>query len=202
MVPGFAAIPILFFRRHQHVARELARSYPAMDDEELHQKTKLVMGLTLLRITMHDYVARSLQSSHIKIKIKLGRPSSSRRCGKRSGRRTSRRVTQSRSSSTSCTAGTNSSGYQEDCTQAAVDRARRTAAVYDVEAHVCNELRFPEDEVEWLDKRCNSVARLVDEPDGLERVLFSAATQRAGKLALCNNNRWLLRHVATPSHRH
>ena len=43
------------------------------------------------------------------------------------------------------------------------------------------------------------MARLVDEPDGLERVLLSVAIQRAGKLALRTTNRWLLSYVATPS---
>lgn len=47
----------------------------------------------------------------------------------------------------------------------------------------------------FLDEAWNSVARIVDNEDGLEWVLFSAATQRPGKLELMNTNEFLVRHV-------
>lgn len=201
IIPGFAAIHVLFFRRHQYICRELAKWAETqgkhMDDEEIYQKAKIILAINVLRITMHDYVGRALQSSHVKIKFdqtvkkslmwKMFGPSYYPPC---------------------------------NCIQIEFNFLYRWHQFYpdvskimtDIPLHDKNELKALKSDIDSyntddlafppagnnLDEDWNSVKWLVDQPDGLERVLFSAASQRAGKLELLNSNQWLVHHVIQP----
>eukprot|EP01084_Bolivina_argentea_P130857 231014_1 len=67
MVPGFAAIHVLFFRHHQYITMQLKQSNPDWDDDRLFQISKIVNMLTCVKITMNDYVGRALQTSLVKL---------------------------------------------------------------------------------------------------------------------------------------
>lgn len=200
-VPGFAAIHVVFFRRHQHIARELARDADkrgvVLTDEELFQKAKMITSINLLRVTMHDYVARSLQSSHVKIKFDGAVKASG--IWKTFGP---------------------SPYHAVNAIQVEFNFLHRWHHLYpdviktvkslplddndkmkklecDISKHETDELTFPQSD-KWLGGEWNSVAALCDSDGGLERAIFSAGATRAGKLELLNVNEWLVQNVVKP----
>lgn len=199
VVPGFAAIHVLFFRRHNYVCRELAAWAQAngieMDDERLYQTAKVIVVFNMLRITMHDYVARALQSSYLQI-----------------------RFDQKVKDSFMWKVFGPSKFYPSNAIQIEFDFLYRWHQFYpntvkvmrelplddadalekvtpDVMKHSTVDLNFPSDDHKVPDEKWNSVNWLSNAEDGLERVLFSASSQRAGKLELLNTNEWLVKNV-------
>lgn len=193
-IPGFAAVHVLFFRRHQFVARELALAAAAdgkhLSDEEIFQKAKVIVAINVLRLTMHDYVARSLQSSHVKIRFDHGIRDSLmwKICGP-------------------------NPYHPINAIQIEFNLLYRwhqlypdsiktvnelpndmSGAPYDVAKFETSELKFPPTG-SFLGADWEAVNALTETPDAVERILFSAARQRAGKLTLLNTNQWLAKNV-------
>lgn len=200
-VPGFAAIHVVFFRRHQHVARELARDAAqrgvTMSDEEIFQKAKMIVSINLLRVTMHDYVARSLQSSHVKIRFDGDVKRSA--VWKMFGPKPYHAVNAIQVEFNFL--------YRWHHLYPDViktvkslplgDNDKMKNLVCDVTKHETDELHFPPND-QWLGSEWNSVSALCDSDGGLERTLFSAGATRAGKLELLNINEWLVKNVVKP----
>nr|AFN20596.1 prostaglandin endoperoxide synthase [Coccotylus truncatus] len=201
MIPGFAAIHVLFFRRHQYICRELAKWAEAqgknIDDEELFQKAKLIVTVNMLRITMHDYVSRALQSSHAKMRF-------------------DQKVKQSRiwkmfgpdyfppSNAIQFEFNIFYRWHQfyPDTTKIMKriplnSRSQLKSLKAEIDRYDTDDLKFPKSK-QQLDEKWNAVRWIADEPDGMERVLFSASSQRAGKLSLLNTNQWIVEHVVKP----
>lgn len=197
-IPGFAAIHILFFRRHQFVAKELARAAAAegkhLSDEEIFQKTKVIVAINVLRLTMHDYVARSLQSSHVKIKFDHGIRDSV--MWKLFGPNPYHPVNAIQIEFNFL--------YRWHQLYPDVVKTVKTlpedlnSSQYDIAKYETSELAFPPRDSSWLGGDWNAVSVLTETPDAVERTLFSAARQRAGKLTLLNTNQWLAEHVIKP----
>lgn len=197
-VPGFAAIHILFFRRHQYVAKEIARAAAEegkqLSDEEIFQKAKIIVAVNVLRLTMHDYVGRALQSSHVKIRFDHNIRNST--MWKMFGPNPYHPVNAIQIEFNFL--------YRwhqlypdviKTVNKLPSDAAsQKDDVMYDVNKYDTSELTFPQADV-WLGSEWDSVNVLTESDDALERVLFSAARQRAGKLCLLNTNPWLAEKV-------
>ncbi|KAI0567764.1 prostaglandin G/H synthase [Gracilaria domingensis] len=204
-VPGFAAIHVLFFRRHQYVCREINKWATErgiiMDDEELFQKAMVIVMINCVRITMHDYVGRGLQTSYVKIKFDQA-------------------VKQSKmwkflgpDPYPPCNAIQTEFNFLHRWHQFYPDEVKiikelplgyeekMNELAPDVNIYETDSLTFPEDEDSWLDENWNSVKWIADKDGGLERILFSASSQRAGKLTLLNTNKWFLKKILRPGMR-
>lgn len=201
LLPGFAAVHVLFFRRHNYICRELAKwaakQGRVMDDEEIYQKAKMIVAFNVLRITMHDYVANALQSSHVKIRLdqqvkksfvwKIFGPKNYHPCN----------------------AIQVEFNFLYRWHQFLPDEVKVIKKLPlgnekkmeqlepNTDAHDTETLKFPP-LGERLGANWNAVDWLANDPHGLERVLFSAASQRAGKLQLMNSNRWLVQNAIKP----
>jgi prostaglandin-endoperoxide synthase 2 len=53
---GFTMLTVLFLREHNRLARELARAYPAWDDERLFQTARNIVTLLVCRIVLEEYI--------------------------------------------------------------------------------------------------------------------------------------------------
>ena len=201
ILPGFAAVHVLFFRRHNHICRELAKwaaqQGRVMDDEEIFQKAKMIVAFNVLRITMHDYVANALQSSHVKIRLDQQVKKST--VWKFFGPKNYH----------PCNAIQVEFNFLYRWHQFLPDEVKVIKKLPlgnekkmeqlepNTDAYETETLKFPP-LGERLGANWNAVDWLVNDPHGLERVLFSAASQRAGKLQLMNSNRWLVQNVIKP----
>lgn len=67
MLPGVAAIHVVMLRNHNRNAAIISKANPAMDDEELFQKAKLVSIAQVLVVTMEDYVNKHILSTNVEI---------------------------------------------------------------------------------------------------------------------------------------
>lgn len=193
MIPGFAAIHVIFFRRHQHVARELGKwakeNGVPLSDEDIYQKAKIIVSFNVLQITMHDYVARSLQSSYVKIRFDANI--------KRSfiyrwfGPKTTYPIN---AIQTEFNFLYRWHQFYPDSVKTLRKLPADTTGSKPIDWKDADELEFPSSE-DWLGSDWNAVTALTETPDALERVLFSAAHTRAGKLQLRNTQEWLAKHV-------
>lgn len=200
LVPGFAAVHIIFFRHHQYVARELKKANDinriVMTDEELYQKAKMIVILSMLRMTMEDYVAKSLQSSHIKIKFDLNVKNSL--VYKVFGPKNYPPVNAIQTEFNFLYRWHQFyNDYVKVLTSVPYNRLRRDPEhISNIETcdYECETLQFPKADSP-LSERWNSVNWLAEKDDGLEKLILSAVGQRAGKLTLMNTNPWLVDHV-------
>ena len=81
-LPGVAAMQTIMLRNHNRNAKLIAADNPAMDDEELFQKAKLVSLAQVLKVTMEDYVNNHILATHVRIKCRpqvVGSPQWNRR---------------------------------------------------------------------------------------------------------------------------
>lgn len=53
---GFTMLTVLFLREHNRLAGELARAYPAWDDERLFQTARNILTLIVCRIVLEEYI--------------------------------------------------------------------------------------------------------------------------------------------------
>eukprot|EP01118_Nematostelium_gracile_P017564 TRINITY_DN754_c0_g1_i1.p1 TRINITY_DN754_c0_g1~~TRINITY_DN754_c0_g1_i1.p1 ORF type:complete len:1081 (+),score=310.34 TRINITY_DN754_c0_g1_i1:54-3296(+) len=60
MFPGLAALSTIWLREHNRVAAILQEANPTMGDEEIFQKTRNIMVLICMRVTVTDYVGENL----------------------------------------------------------------------------------------------------------------------------------------------
>ena len=66
-LPGVAAMQTIMLRNHNRNAKLIAADNPAMDDEELFQKAKLVSLAQVLKVTMEDYVNNHILATHVRL---------------------------------------------------------------------------------------------------------------------------------------
>ena len=53
---GYAMLNTLFLREHNRIAKELAKLYPAWDDEQLFQTARNIMIVLVIKIVVEDYI--------------------------------------------------------------------------------------------------------------------------------------------------
>lgn len=197
MIPGFGAIHVLFFRHHQYVAKRIKaaaeKSGRIMSDEEIFHKAKMVMAFTVIKITMNDYVAEGLQSSHLKVRFdptvkqsavfKFFGPSD---------------YPPVNAIQTEFNLLYRWHHLYPDTLKIICDLPKQgKETVREIDYYKCDELKFPEVGTSLSDD-WNTVDVLTKDPDSLERVLFSASSTRAGRIELLNVNKWLVHHVVRP----
>nr|AFN20595.1 prostaglandin endoperoxide synthase [Gracilaria vermiculophylla] len=200
-IPCFAAVHVIFFRRHQYVCRELAKWASAngktMSDEEMYQKAKIIVAINVLRLTMHDYVAEGLQSSHVKIKFdhKVKKSLIWKFFGP---------GTYHPSNAIQTEFNFLYRWHQFIPEEIKVvkdlpvsNNQDMKALVPDIDKYDNDSLTFPDPD-SWFGEDWNAVKWLTEKENGLERLIFSAASQRAGKLTLLNTNKWLVKNVIKP----
>ena len=196
MIPGFAAIHVVFFRHHQHVARRLKAAAEQegkqMSDEEIFQKAKLVVTFIVLKITMNDYVAEGLQSSHVKVQFDPQVKQS--RIYKMFGPKEFAPVN---AIQTEFNFLYRWHFFYPDTVKVIKKLPSGGQLARDIDQYECDGLEFPK-VGKWLGEEWNSVKWLTDTEDGLDRVLYSASCTRAGRLELLNVNKWLVNHVIKP----